>query len=139
MKQLVLTAFVIFTSQLYAQSFEPGLWRYKENVSISGISLKPSTNEDCVSASKAKDAKASIEKELKKHGCLLTKWIVKNQKLDAAIKCKNDTFEAGGNLKGLFSQKSYDLQGEAEGTYMQALPATALIKLSGQWIKKCNK
>ena len=127
------------SGQLYAQSFEPGFWTTKESLEVSGVPLPASNNEKCISEAQAKDAKATIEKELKKRGCVLTEWIVKNQKLDAAIKCDNDDIQATGKLYGQFSRKSYDLQGNAEGTFKKALPATALLKLSGQWVKKCPK
>lgn len=64
---------------------------------------------------------------------------MKNQKLDAAIKCENDEMEAVGKLQGKFSSKSYDLVGKAEGTIKQILPAVAVLKLSGEWVKSCPK
>lgn len=122
-----------------AQSFDAGLWKTKESVSVNKLPLPSSDAEECFSAAQAKDAKASIEKELKKHGCSLTKWNVKNQKLDASIDCNNQNFTASGKLQGSFTRKSYDLSGEASGTLKQVLPAIAEFKLSGQWIKNCTK
>ena len=127
------------SGQLHAQAFEPGFWTTKESLEVSGVPLPASNNEKCITESQAKNPKATIEKELKKRGCVLTEWIVNNQKLDAAIKCDNDDIQATGRLNGQFSSKSYDLQGKAEGTYKQALPATAVLKLSGHWVKKCPK
>nr|WP_158320362.1 DUF3617 family protein [Pseudobdellovibrio exovorus] len=108
-------------------------------MSVNKLPLPSSDAEECFSAVQAKDAKASIEKELKKHGCSLTKWNVKNQKLDAGINCENQNFTASGKLQGSFTRKSYDLAGEASGTLKQVLPAIAEFKLSGQWIKNCPK
>jgi hypothetical protein len=139
MKYLLLTSLTFLSFQIFAQSFEPGLWKAKESLTVNGIALPASSFDDCVSAAEAKDAKATIEKELKKQGCVLTKWAVKNQKLDAAITCKSKNIDASGKLTGEFSRKSYDLTGDASGTYMQALPAQAQLKLSGQWVKKCSK
>ena len=123
----------------WAQSFEPGLWTSKESLELNGLPLPASTDEECITPDQAKDAKATIAKELKKKGCSLTKWTYKNQKLDAAINCDNKDMKAAGNLSGKFSEKSYDLTGEAKGTYQEILPATAILKLSGQWVKTCKK
>lgn len=139
MKYLLFAALLFFAFQLYAQSFEPGLWKSKESLVLNGLPFPESTGEECITDAQAKDAKATIEKELKKQGCGLTKWVVNNQKLVASINCKNDNFDAVGKLSGGFSRESYDLVGEAKGTFMQALPAIAVIKLSGQWVKKCSK
>lgn len=137
MKHLIFTFF--FGTQIYAQSFEPGLWKSKESLELNGVPLSPSSGEDCITAKEAKDAKATIEKELKQQGCSVVKWSVKNQKLDAAIKCDNDEMEAVGKLKGKFSRKSYELVGEAEGTIKKILPAVAVLRLSGEWVKSCPK
>lgn len=139
MKNILFISFLIFTAQTSAQSFDPGLWKSKESLELNGLPLPASSDEECITASQAKDAKATIEKELKKKGCSLTKWVVKNQKLDAAINCKNNDMDAVGTLYGKFSSKSYDLQGVAKGTYQQILPAVAVLKLSGQWVKSCSK
>ncbi len=139
MKHLLFTFFSVFAIRLYAQSFEPGIWKTKESLKLNGLPLPASSNEECITKAQAKDAKATIEKELKKQGCSLTNWVVKNQKLNAAVNCKNNDIDAVGNLYGEFSSKSYDLKGEAKGTYKHALPAIAEIKLSGQWMKSCAK
>ncbi len=130
---------LFFSNSLYAQSFEPGVWKSNESLELNGLALPASKHEKCVTAAQAKDAKATIEKELKKQGCSLNKWTVKDKKLEAALDCKNDNFEASGTLQGAFASKSYDLTGEAKGTIRQTLPAMAVIKLSGQWLKKCPK
>lgn len=139
MKYLLLACASLFTLQTNAQSFEAGLWKTKESIKVNGIALPESSSQECVTEAQAKDAKAAIQKELKKQNCALTKWTVKNQKLDAAITCKSKDIEASGNLSGDFGLKSYNLTGEAQGTFMQALPATANLALSGQWIRKCSK
>lgn len=139
MKHLILVTILFFSVQLFAQSFEPGLWKSKESLELNGIPLPSTSDEECITKTQAKDAKATIEKELKKKGCSLTKWTYKNQKLDAAIKCNNDDMEATGKLSGPFTSKSYDLKGEAKGTYKQVLPAVAELKLSGQRVSSCAK
>lgn len=133
------TAFMFFSAQLFAQSFEPGLWKSKESLELNGITLPAHEAEECITKNQAKDAKGTIERELKRRGCSLTKWTVKNQQLDAAIICKNEDMDAVGNLQGEFSPKSYNLNGGAKGTFKQVLPATAVLKLSGKWIKACPK
>ncbi len=139
MKYIFCLALSISIQPIWAQSFEPGLWTSKESLELNGLPLPSSTDEECIAADQAKDAKATIEKELKKKGCSLTKWTYKNQKLDAAIKCDNKDMNAVGKLSGKFSQKSYDLKGEAKGTYQEILPAVAVLKLSGQWVSYCKK
>ncbi len=137
--KLLFFILVIFSVKLYAQSFEPGLWKSKESVKIAGIPLPSSSVEECLTPSQTKDAKATIQKELNKKGCQLDSWVVKNQKLDASITCKNKDLDAVGKLGGDFTSKRYELKGKAEGTYKQMIPAVADISLSGQWVKKCQK
>jgi hypothetical protein len=137
--KLIIFALLFCSLNTFAQSFEPGIWKSKESLEMNGITLPEFKSEECITASQAKDAKATIEKELKRRGCSLTKWTVKNQKLDAAIGCKNEDMDAIGTLRGDFSRKSYDLKGEASGTFKQVLPAAVRLRLSGQWVKACPK
>lgn len=139
MQTLILIAILLCNFQSHAQSFEPGLWKSKESLQLNGIPLPSSNDEECITKEQAKDAKATIEKELKKKGCSLTKWVHKDKKLDAEIKCKNKDMNATGKLSGPFSSKSYDLTGEAEGTYKEILPAVAELKLTGERISACKK
>ena len=138
-KYILCLSFLLLAYKTQAQSFEPGLWTTKESLELNGVPLPASTDEECITLDQAKDAKATIEKELKKKGCSLTKWVYKNQKLNAAIKCNNKDMNAVGNLAGQFTLKSYDLTGEAKGTYKEILPAVAVLKLSGQWTSYCKK
>ena len=137
--RLLFICSLFLSVKLYAQSFEPGLWKSKETVKIAGISLPSTSDEECLTPAQTKDAKATIEKELKKKGCQLNSWVVKNKKLDAAITCKNKDLDATGKLAGPFTNRHYELKGEAEGMYKQMIPAVADISLSGQWVKKCPK
>lgn len=128
---------LLFCGQLYAQSFEPGLWKTKESFKVGPIEFPENENEDCITGTQAKDAKATIEKELKKKGCALEEWKVKKLQLNAVINCQNDDIEAVGKLQGKFTKKSYDLNGDIKGKYKKSLPAKAKLKLSGRWVKKC--
>lgn len=139
MKTILPIVFLFTVVQVSAQSFEAGFWKSKESLTLNGIPLPSSKGEECLSKAQTKDAKATIEKELQKKGCSLTKWSVKNKKLEASINCDNEDMKATGNLHGEFTSKSYDLTGEAKGKYKQVLPAVAELKLSGQWIKPCVK
>ena len=134
-----MTSFLLTALHVSAESFTPGLWKSKESLTLNGIPLPSSEGEECLTKAQTKDAKVTIEKELQKKGCSLTKWSLKNKKLEASIKCDNDDMEATGNLRGDFSSKSYELKGEAKGKYKKALPAVAQLKLSGQWMKSCVK
>lgn len=138
MKSLVLAAFLFFVSPLMAQSLEPGLWKSQTRLELNNLPLPESKDEKCVTASQAKDVRTTIEKELKKKNCLITKWVVKDQKLDAALECKSDDIDATGKLEGDVTRKSYNLKAEATGVYKH-IPAVAIISLAGQWVKKCPK
>lgn len=138
---LPITFFFLFsaTFQVAAQSIDPGLWRDKSSFTVNGIPLPSKKQEECIRADQAKDVKSAIIKDLKAHGCELTKWTVKGSKLEASLKCDSDDLEASGTLKGQFSKKSYSLDGEAEGTYQQMLPAKAELKLRGEWVaERCG-
>ncbi|MBC7458078.1 MAG: DUF3617 family protein [Bdellovibrionaceae bacterium] len=138
--KMILLATILFTVvQVSAESFEAGLWKSKESLTLNGIPLPSSEGEECLTKAQTKDARATIQKELEKKGCILTKWLLKSKKLAASIKCDNRDINAAGNLHGAFTSKNYDLQGEAEGKYRNALSARVQIKLSGQWIKSCVK
>lgn len=140
MKHAVIPALLVLviSSAAAAQSVQPGLWKAKSSLDLNGIPLPASEHEECVSHAAAKDLRKSIAKELKKKGCELTKWTVKNKKLDATLKCKNDDLEAEGALTGTVSPKSYDLSGKAEGTF-KMIPSIASLKLSGEWMKNCKR
>jgi hypothetical protein len=128
----------ILTPTLYAQSIAPGLWKAKTSFILSGLPLPSSENEECILPEEAKDIKSSITSELKKNGCTLKKWEIKGQNLKASLICKNKEVDAEGTIQGKFSDKSYELNGEAEGTYQSMIPATATVKLTGKWVKACT-
>ena len=122
-----------------AQSLEPGIWKTKTSFNLSGISLPTKEEEGCVSAEEAKDAKKTISEGLKKQGCELNQWNVKKNKLQAELSCQSKDIQAKGKIHGTFSKKTYSLAGEADGTYKNAIPTSATIIMSGEWIKKCEK
>lgn len=138
MKKFVITTVFLFsTNSLWAQSFEPGIWKSKESISLNGLPFPAPDGEECIRAAQAADARGAIAAELKKIDCTITKWEAKNQKLEASVNCDNNNFAATGNLKGSFTRKSYDLKGEAKGTIRQTLPATVNMHLTGQWQREC--
>lgn len=124
------------TSLSRAESIQPGIWKAKTSFELNGLPLPASEDEECIQKNEAKDIKNTIARELKKKGCELTKWTIKNKKLDASLKCNNDDLEAEGRIQGTVSTKSYDLRGEAQGTY-KMIPSFANLKLTGQWVKNC--
>ena len=129
---------LLMALQVHAQSLQPGLWKTKTSFKLNGVPLPASENEECVSAQDTKDAKASISDELKKNKCELTKWNVKGKNLEAGLKCDSDEIKANGELRGQFTKKNYNLQGEAKGTYQGVLPSTATVQLEGQWVRACD-
>ncbi|MGZ5280174.1 MAG: DUF3617 domain-containing protein, partial [Pseudobdellovibrionaceae bacterium] len=99
----ILLWLLLCTLTLKAQSLKPGVWKAKSSFQLNGIQLPSSEDEECVTATEAKDAKSTIAKELKKNGCELTKWMVKGKKIEASLVCKNNEMDAKGNLHGQFS------------------------------------
>ena len=134
----VLTALLLIPSLSQAQSIKPGIWKADSSLKLSGVPLPKSVDEECILESEAKDIKQTITKELKKRGCEPTKWVTKGKKLEIALKCSKDDLEASGSLRGSFTEKSYELSGDAEGSY-KFIPSTASFELKGQWIKNCGK
>lgn len=121
-----------------AQVLKPGIWKAKASFKVNGLPLPSSDEEDCVLPHEVKDVKASITKNLKKNGCVLTKWDVKNKNIDAALSCDSDDLVATGTIKGSYTASSYKLDGLANGTYKKMLPASAVIELRGEWLKACE-
>jgi len=131
---------ILISLQVPAQKFEPGLWKSRTTLRLNGIPMPDSRADNCITDKQAKNARATIEEELKKQGCFLTKWEVKKEKLDADVKCDNENLEANGKLQGPFSEKEYDLKGEAKGKYKRILPSVAAITMTGEWVadKECD-
>lgn len=138
MKKLVVLL-LFLNPVVKAQSLEPGLWKAKTTFKVGDLSLPPSEDEECISTAEAKDAKGTITKELKRNGCKLLTWKVTGSQLEVSLTCTNEQIDAKGTLRGHFSAKNYELNGDAEGTYQGVIPATATLKLTGQWAKACAK
>ena len=100
--------------------------------------MPESKNQECVSTAQAKDIKGTLSKELKKHGCSVTKWTAKGKQVEIAIQCDKSGLVAKGNLRGTVEPKNYNLSGEAEGTFQQ-IPSQASVSLKGKWLKICPK
>lgn len=128
----------VFISSVQAVSMTPGLWKTTINVKLNGLPLPPSQSEECLSASETKDVKTTITKELKKKGCVLTKWNLKANQLNAALACKNEDLEANGKIQGSVTEKSYSLVGDAKGMYKNTLPSQATLSFKGEWDKSCS-
>ncbi len=139
MKIIIIVFLGLAHFQAYAQSIQPGNWKAKSVFKISGIALPSDEEEECISSDEAKDAKTTITKELKRDGCKLLSWNVKNSNIEASLSCKNDQIDAKGKLHGHFTSTTYDLSGEAEGTYQQMIPSTATLRLTGHWVSRCAK
>lgn len=122
----------------HAQNLQPGLWKAKSQFKLNGVPLPSSEDEDCIKPSQTRDAQATIRKELQKHGCRLDSWVVKNQNLEASLTCQTDEIDAKGKLHGKFTNKSYNLNGEAQGTYQNVIPSKATVTLTGQWVRTCQ-
>lgn len=135
----LILSLLLFNFSSEAQVLKPGVWKAKVSFKVNGIPLPSSEEEDCILPHEVKDVKSSITKNLKKKGCVLTKWNIKGQNLDAALTCDSEDLVATGTLKGQFTASSYKLNGEAKGTYKKMLPASAVIELKGEWLKACEK
>lgn len=133
----IILSLSLIASVGYAQNLQPGLWRAKTSLELNGLPLPTSEDEECITKADTKDAKQTISKELKKRGCSLTKWNLKNKKLEATVKCDKDDLEAEGTLSGTVTEKSYNLKGNAEGSF-KSIPSFAALTLTGQWLKTCK-
>ena len=120
-----------------AQTLMAGQWSAQASFKLNGIPMPPSHSEECLTASEAKDAKGTIEKSLERSNCHLTSWSVVKKKLKAEVECKNSTYDAKGELAGLFDKRSYDLAGEIKGTHKVLGVARATVEFSGKWISAC--
>ncbi|MCC2677825.1 MAG: hypothetical protein K0R29_401 [Pseudobdellovibrio sp.] len=131
---------ILISLQAPAQKFVPGLWKSRTTLRLNGIPMPDSRSENCISDTQAKDARATLEEELKKQGCFLTKWQVNNKNLEADVKCDNQNLLANGKLSGPFTESKYELRGEAKGKYKRALPSIAAITMTGEWVadKECD-
>ncbi|KYG67885.1 hypothetical protein AZI87_01005 [Bdellovibrio bacteriovorus] len=129
---------LLLSSVAFAQKLEPGLWKTKSVLVLNGLPLPPAEAEECISASQTKNVKETIIKELKKNDCKLDNWNLKGEKLQASLSCKKSELNAKGTLRGRVTPRSYDLNGEAEGTY-NVIPSQATLKLTGQWTRVCKK
>ena len=132
----ILFSFLFFSFMTQAQSVKSGMLQTESSIEVNGISLPSSKEEECLSASEAKDLKKTLTKELEKNGCSSTKWKVKGSKVDISLKCSKSGLEAKGNLQGQVKSKDYSLKGEAEGEF-KGIPSTATIALQGKWLKPC--
>jgi hypothetical protein len=124
--------------QSSAQSIEPGVWKDSSQFEVNGLPLPNEAKEECITKDQAKDVKMTIAKDLKKLGCAIATWKVTGTRLEAALKCKNDELNATGIIQGKITKKSYDLNGEAQGTIKDVLPANAILKLRGEWLRACK-
>jgi hypothetical protein len=129
---------LLISFSVFAQSVEPGIWQADSSLHVIGFELPASHEQECVSASEAKDIRKTITKELENIGCAYTKWVVKGHRLEVSLKCKRSGLDATGDLRGTVNAKNYDLTGDAEGTY-QGIPTQATLVLKGKWIKSCMK
>ncbi len=138
MKTLLTLSFIFVSTHAFSQALDAGLWKAKSEFSVNGLPLPSSENEECISKDEVKDIKATITKDLRKNNCTLDAWKANAGKLEAALTCKSDGLEATGKIRGSYTAKSYDLTGEANGTYQKSIPASAKLKLKGQWTKACG-
>lgn len=129
---------LLVSSVAHAQNLQPGLWKTKSTLVLNNIPLPAAEGEECITADQTKDVKGTITKELKKSGCSLDNWKMKGENLEASLSCKKDELNAKGTITGKVTKKSYDLTGEAEGTY-NVIPSKATLKLTGQWASVCKK
>jgi hypothetical protein len=139
MKKIFFALFILLSLKAFSQSMKPGLWKTTTAFKLNGIPLPTKDSDGCVSAKEAKDAKKTITDGLKKDGCELTKWEIQSGNLQASLSCKNKDIEAKGDLHGKFTEKHYELEGDATGTYMNAIPSAATVRLTGTWVKSCKK
>ncbi len=138
-KNLAVGLVSLLAFQMTAHALQPGLWKSTTTFRLNGIPMPNSHDENCFSPSQAKDTKSAIEEELKKKGCSLDNWILKNQKLTADLNCNNKDVEAHGKLTGDITQTKFEIKGNAKGKYKRFLPSVAAVTLSGERVGTCTK
>jgi hypothetical protein len=121
-----------------AQAIAPGYWTADTKFRVDGIPIPDSTGGGCVTAEQAQDPRNTLTKELTKIGCVITEWDMQGNNLQASLLCKNSDVSAKGKITGQFSDKTYHLQGKAQGFYKNFLPSVASIDLTGQWVRDCD-
>ncbi len=129
---------LFFLSSGWAQKMTPGLWEATSQFRVNGIPLPTSVDEECITKEMTQNLREKLLEELKGKGCKLDKWNLKKQNLEAELSCDKDDLKAKGQIKGQVTSKSYDLTGDAEGSY-KGIPSVANIKLTGKWKAKCQK
>lgn len=132
-----LISFLILGSIAGAQTLSPGIWHAETDFRVDGIPLPASIGESCVTPEQAKDAKATLTQSLDKIGCVITDWKVIDNNLNASLTCRSDKLDAKGTIEGTFTDKTYELSGQAHGFYEHIFPSVASLKLHGRWISDC--
>lgn len=129
---------LLLASPVWAQKISAGLWQATSQIKVNGIPLPSSKDEECISKKIAGDLRNKIAAELKDKGCMIKKWDLKKNNLQARLKCDKDDLKAEGELKGTVTQKSYHLSGEASGSF-KSIPSVASFDLKGEWRGTCKK
>ena len=139
MKKQIISILFLFGLTAEAISMQPGQWKSTTSFKLNGIQLPKNETQGCITADQASDLQNTLTKGLQKDGCKLKKWDLKGTQLKAELSCENKDVVAEGNISGTVTQKSYNLEGEAKGTYKNAIPSIAVIKLTGNWVSRTCK
>lgn len=132
----VILMLTFLSSVCISQNIEPGIWEADSNFEVNGLPLPSSKDQQCITKGEASDIKITLAKELEELGCTTTKWTVKGTQLEVALKCTTAGLKAFGTIKGRVLAKSYELSGEADGTY-QGFPSSGTLNLKGKWLRNC--
>ncbi|MBC7419772.1 MAG: DUF3617 family protein [Bdellovibrio sp.] len=136
MKYLII---VLFPLSALTQTLNSGMWHSEAYFKLNGIPMPPKKDDSCVTESEAKNPKIAIEDSLKRNDCQLTNWVLKKNNVKATVKCKNDQYEADGELKGTFEKRSYQLEGRIKGHHQLIGHAYADVDFKGTWTGFCTK
>lgn len=139
MKTQILFILPLFGINTQAISMRPGQWKSTTSFKLNGIQLPKNESQGCVSPKQASDIQTTLTKGLQKDGCELKKWNLKGTHLQAEVSCQNKDIAAEGKISGTVTEKSYNLEGNAQGIYKNAIPSVATITLTGNWVSKTCK
>ncbi|WP_338524902.1 DUF3617 family protein [Pseudomonas batumici] len=117
------------------------MWQDEAHYALNGRAIPSAPGAaQCLSASDAKDIRATLERRLKSDqtGCKITSWNNVGTKVNVALACTNPQGTAIANISGTATQTAYDLKGTSQGQGAQTGAYVVDIHLQGKRVGSCN-
>ncbi len=141
MKRLLAICLLCVATSAVAQSVEPGMWHDEAHYALNGRAIPSAPGAaQCLSASDAKDIRATLEQRIKNDqtGCKISSWNNVGTKVDVALACTNAQGTAIVKISGTATSTAYDLKGTSQGQNGQAGAYVVDIHLQGKRIGNCD-